>query len=53
VDRPDQRHRPRATALEAEALAKAALLSGPHDARKWLKKHGGLLITDDGDVHFV
>jgi thiamine biosynthesis lipoprotein len=41
------------TALEAEALAKAALLSGPRDAQKWLKKHGGLLITDDGDVHFV
>ena len=41
------------TALEAEALAKAALLSGPHGAAKWLKRHGGLLITDDGDVHFV
>jgi thiamine biosynthesis lipoprotein len=41
------------TALEAEALAKAALLSGPRHARKWLAKHGGLLITDDGDVHFV
>jgi thiamine biosynthesis lipoprotein len=41
------------TALEAEALAKAALLSGPRGARKWLKQHGGLLITDDGDVHFV
>jgi thiamine biosynthesis lipoprotein len=41
------------TALEAEALAKAALLSGPSAAQKWLKRHGGLLITDDGDVHFV
>ena len=41
------------TALEAEALAKAALLSGPRQARKWLKHHGGLLITDDGDVHVV
>jgi FAD:protein FMN transferase len=41
------------TALEAEALAKAALLSGPRTAQNWLSKHGGLLITDDGDVHFV
>jgi FAD:protein FMN transferase len=41
------------TALEAEALAKAALLSGPHEAQRWLKRHGGLLITDDGDVHFA
>ena len=41
------------TALEAEALAKAALLSGPDDARKWLTEHGCLLVTDDGDVHFV
>jgi FAD:protein FMN transferase len=41
------------TALEAETLAKAALLSGPHHAQKWLSKHGGLLITDDGDVHVV
>jgi thiamine biosynthesis lipoprotein len=41
------------TALEAEALAKAALLSGPHGAQRWLKHHGGLLITDDGDVHVV
>ena len=41
------------TALEAEAVAKAALLSGPKDAAKWLRRHGGLLITDDGDVHFV
>lgn len=41
------------TALEAEALAKAALLSGPRTAQTWLKRHGGLLITDDGDVHFV
>ena len=41
------------TALEAEALAKAALLSGPRQAQKWLSHHGGLLITDDGDVHVV
>jgi thiamine biosynthesis lipoprotein len=41
------------TALEAEALAKAALLEGPRGAHRWLKHHGGLLITDDGDVHVV
>jgi thiamine biosynthesis lipoprotein len=41
------------TALEAEALAKAALLSGPHGAQKWLNRHGGVLITDSGDVHVV
>jgi thiamine biosynthesis lipoprotein len=41
------------TAVEAEALAKAALLSGPRHAHPWLETHGGLLITDDGDVHFV
>jgi thiamine biosynthesis lipoprotein len=41
------------TALEAEARAKAALLSGPREAAGWLDRHGGLLITDDGDVHVV
>ena len=35
------------TALEAEALAKAALLSGPRDGADWLP-HGGLLVLDDG-----
>ncbi|MEA2192227.1 MAG: FAD:protein transferase [Solirubrobacteraceae bacterium] len=35
------------TALEAEALAKAALLSGPEDAAGWLR-HGGLFVLDDG-----
>ena len=35
------------TALEAEALVKAALLSGPQDAAGWLR-HGGLLVFDDG-----
>ena len=35
------------TALEAEALAKAALLSGPRDAPGWLP-HGGLIVFDDG-----
>jgi len=34
------------TALEGEALAKAALLSGPDDARGWLR-HGGVIVFDD------
>ncbi len=38
------------TALEAEALAKAALLSGPSGAAGWLRRHGGITIRDDGDV---
>jgi thiamine biosynthesis lipoprotein len=33
--------------LEAEALAKAALLSGPARAERWLR-HGGVLVYDDG-----
>jgi thiamine biosynthesis lipoprotein len=33
--------------LEAEARAKAALLSGPARARRWLP-HGGLVVYDDG-----
>ncbi len=35
------------TALEAEIRAKAALLSGPEGARRWLP-HGGLLVPDAG-----
>ena len=35
------------TALEAETLAKAALLSGPSRAREWLG-HGGVLVFEDG-----
>jgi FAD:protein FMN transferase len=38
------------TALEAETLAKAALLSGPRGARAWLAVHGGLIVRDDGEV---
>jgi FAD:protein FMN transferase len=38
------------TALEAEALAKAALLAGPNGAARWLTAHGGLTVRDDGDV---
>ena len=39
------------TALEAEALAKAALLSGPQAAAGWLR-HGGVILLDD-DSHVV
>jgi thiamine biosynthesis lipoprotein len=35
------------TALAAETLAKAALLSGPEGARNWLP-HGGVLVFEDG-----
>jgi FAD:protein FMN transferase len=35
------------TAVEAETLAKAALLSGPDGAHNWLR-HGGLLVFEDG-----
>ena len=40
------------TALEAEALAKAALLSGPAGAGRWLRRHGGITFLDDGEVVF-
>jgi FAD:protein FMN transferase len=40
------------TGVEAEWLAKAALLSGPDGARKWLR-HGGLLVSDDANVELV
>ncbi len=35
------------TALEGEALAKAAVLSGPDGGAVWLR-HGGVLVFDDG-----
>ncbi len=39
------------TALEADALAKAALLSGPAAGRRLLRAHhGGVLVRDDGAV---
>jgi thiamine biosynthesis lipoprotein len=42
------------TALEAEALAKAALLSGPLAGRRLLRAHhGGVLVHDDGTVDRV
>jgi len=42
------------SALEAEALAKAALLSGPKAGRRLLRaRHGGVLVHDDGAVELV
>jgi thiamine biosynthesis lipoprotein len=42
------------TALEAEALAKAALLSGPAAGRRLLHaRQGGVLVHDDGAVEPV
>jgi thiamine biosynthesis lipoprotein len=35
------------SALMAEIRAKAAILSGPHGARRWLS-HGGVVVFDDG-----
>jgi thiamine biosynthesis lipoprotein len=38
------------TALEAETLAKTALLSGPNAGSALLARHGGALILDDGHL---
>jgi thiamine biosynthesis lipoprotein len=40
------------TALEAEILAKSALLSGPADARAWLP-FGGVLVPVEGEAEVV
>ncbi len=41
------------SALEAEVLAKTALLSGPLGARRLLRRRGGVLQHDDGRVEVV
>jgi FAD:protein FMN transferase len=41
------------TALEADTLAKAALLSGPAGAGEFLLPGGGLIVTDDGGVERI
>jgi thiamine biosynthesis lipoprotein len=41
------------SALEAETLSKAALLSGPEAARRFLESKGGFLVHDDGRVELV
>jgi thiamine biosynthesis lipoprotein len=40
------------SALRAEVLAKAALLSGPERAATWLV-HGGLVVRDDGSHELI
>ena len=40
------------TATEAEARAKAALLSGPEGASDWLP-HGGVIVSEDGNVEVL
>ena len=41
------------TALEAEVLAKTALLAGPRRGPGVLARHGGLVVRDDGEVEPV
>jgi thiamine biosynthesis lipoprotein len=41
------------TALETETLAKTALLRGPAAGRDVLRRHGGALILDDGELVLV
>lgn len=41
------------TAVEAEARAKAALLSGPAGSKRWLSRHGGVVIADDGSIEVI
>ena len=41
------------TAVEAEALAKAALLSGPAGASHFLARHGGLMFHESGEAERV
>lgn len=41
------------TALEADVLAKAALLSGPVAAAELLRDHGGLTVADDGRTELI
>jgi FAD:protein FMN transferase len=38
------------TALEAETLAKTALLRGTHAGREVLEPYGGALVLDDGQL---
>jgi thiamine biosynthesis lipoprotein len=41
------------TALEAETLSKAALLSGPEGGRRFLMRSGGFLVHDSGEVELL
>ncbi|MGA9635455.1 MAG: FAD:protein FMN transferase, partial [Solirubrobacterales bacterium] len=41
------------TALEAETISKAALLSGPDFGRELISELGGMLVHDDGSVEIA
>jgi thiamine biosynthesis lipoprotein len=41
------------TALDAEILAKTALLAGPERGLELLGRHGGVLVLDGGDVEIL
>lgn len=41
------------SALEAEVLAKTAFLRGPEGARRLLRRRGGVLVHEDGDVEVI
>ncbi len=41
------------TGVEAEARAKAAVLTGPDQGSSWLDRFGGFLVTDDGAVKSI
>ena len=41
------------TALEAEVLAKTALLAGPRRGPRVLARYGGLVVRDDGEVELA
>jgi thiamine biosynthesis lipoprotein len=41
------------TALEAETLSKTALLSGPVQARRILRRFGGAIVRDDGELELI
>jgi thiamine biosynthesis lipoprotein len=41
------------SALEAETLAKMALLRGANGARRVLAEHGGVIVHDSGEVERV
>ena len=41
------------SALEAETLAKLALLTGPAGARRALAEHGGLVVHEHGEVESI
>ena len=41
------------TGVQAETLAKAALLSGPAGASRFLAEHGGLVVHDNGEIRSI